>query len=104
MASCGLCDIGRIARIARSGMDFDPTALTATQLKAARQLVGWSAEALAARAGVGIATVRRAELSREFINRIKPETVCKVVRTLQRAGVILFARDTFGGPGVRLSR
>ncbi len=79
-------------------MDFDPTALTAPQLKAARQLVGWTAEALAARAGVGVVTIRRAELSQEFIDKMKPETLRKVVRTLQRAGVVLFARDTFGGP------
>jgi hypothetical protein len=104
MASCGSRDIGTAARIARSGMDFDPTALTAPQLKAARQLVGWSAETLATKAGVGVVTIRRAEVSQEFINKMKRETTSKVVRTLQRAGVVLFARDTFGGPGVRLSR
>jgi transcriptional regulator with XRE-family HTH domain len=101
MASCGLRDIGTFARIARSGMDFDPTALTAPQLRAARQLVGWPAEALAEKARVGIATIRRAELSEGRL-AMKPETLQKLVRTLQRAGVVFFARDTFGGPGVRL--
>lgn len=82
-------------------MKFDSTRLTAPQLRAARVLLGWSAEALAEKARVGVATIRRAELCRELTD-MKPETAEKVVKTLEKAGVMFWAADRQGGPGVRL--
>jgi transcriptional regulator with XRE-family HTH domain len=84
-------------------MKFNPTGLTAPQLRAARQLVGWSAEVLAAKSGVGIATIRRAELCHDLTG-MRPETAEKVVKALERAGVMFYGADRDGGPGVRLKR
>ena len=84
-------------------MRFDPTWLTAPQLRAARQLIGWSADVLAEKAGVGVATIRRAELCHD-LTAMRQDTVEKVVKALERAGVIFYGADREGGPGVRLRR
>ena len=82
-------------------MKFNPTGLIAPQLRAARQLVGWNAEMLATKAKVGVATIRRAELC-DGLTDMKPETAEKVVGALEKAGVMFWAADRHGGPGVRL--
>jgi hypothetical protein len=84
-------------------MDFDPTELTAAQLRAARQLIGWHATDLAERSGVGLATVRRAELC-DGRTDLRPENAAKIVKAFQRAGLVFLWRDRGGGLGVRLKR
>jgi hypothetical protein len=81
---------------------FDPKTLTDFQLRAARALVGWSAQELATRAALGVATVRRAE-QRKGAVAMNAANAEAVVRALQQAGVIFIAENG-GGPGVRLAR
>jgi transcriptional regulator with XRE-family HTH domain len=84
-------------------MNFDPTELTAAQLRAARQLIGWHATDLANASGVGIATIRRAELC-DGVTDMKPETATKIVSALQKKGLMFYGKDRSGGAGVRLKR
>ncbi len=84
-------------------MKFNSTGLTAPQLRAARSLLGWSADTLAEKARVGVATIRRAELCPD-ITDMKPETAEKVVQTLEKAGIMFWSADRQGGPGVRLRK
>jgi hypothetical protein len=82
---------------------FNPVELTAAQLRAARQLIGWHATDLAEKAGVGVATIRRAELC-QGVTDMKPETAEKVVKAFARHGLVFYGADRFGGAGVRLKR
>lgn len=74
-------------------------ALTSAQMRAARGLLNWSAEKLAVAAGVGIATVRRAET--KGVDRIDRATSDKIVTALMRAGIRLLDADEVVGEGVR---
>ncbi len=85
-------------------MKFDPAGLTPVHLRTARALLNWSAEVLAEKAEVGVVTVRRAELSQDFIDKMKPETGEKMVRALEKGGVMFWPADRQGGLGVRLRR
>jgi hypothetical protein len=82
---------------------FNATELTAAQLRAARHLMGWHATDLANKAGVGVATIRRAELCQGRTD-MKPETAEKVVAAFEKHGLIFNAADRYGGPGLRLKR
>jgi hypothetical protein len=82
---------------------FDPKELTAAQLRAARQFMGWHATELADKAGVGVATIRRAELCQGRTD-MKPETAEKVVEAFEKHGLRFYAADRYGGPGLRLKR
>lgn len=73
------------------------------QIKAARGLLGWSAETLADHAKIGRATVQRAETS--LVPPITVANLLAIQRALEAAGVIFIDRDRSsggGGPGVRL--
>jgi hypothetical protein len=74
--------------------------LTGAQIRAARGLVRWSAEDLALRAALGLATIRRAE---NVDNETSMTTAndLAVRRVLEAAGVE-FIDANGGGPGVRL--
>lgn len=82
-------------------MKFDPSELTAAHIRAARQLLGWHAADLADRAGVGIATIRRAELC-DGLTDMRAETAAKVASALQKGGIVFLGKDKRGGIGVRL--
>jgi transcriptional regulator with XRE-family HTH domain len=71
------------------------------QIRAARTLIGWNQETLAARAGVGIATVRRLE-SKSGPLRGQTETLWSLQKALEVAGVQFIEDDGTHGPGVRL--
>ena len=77
----------------------DPNEIIPAQIRAARALVKLSADDLADRAKVGIATIRRAESDNG------PKTSAVVLNALRHAleaaGVEFLAVDN-GGPGVRL--
>lgn len=77
--------------------------LAASQLRAARALLGWSQDQLAARSGVSKPTIARLEL-REGEMGGYAATRDKLVAALEGAGVIFLGDgDTKkGGPGVRL--
>jgi transcriptional regulator with XRE-family HTH domain len=72
--------------------------ITGAQIRAARALLRWSAEALAERSRLGVATIRRAEATDGHPN-LTAANVAAVQAALESAGVV-FENDH--GPGVRL--
>jgi hypothetical protein len=80
----------------------DTKLITGGQIRAARGLVRLSAESLAQRAQLGVATVRRAEI----VDGEPPITVANnaaIRQALEAAGVI-FVEENGEGPGVRLRK
>ena len=78
------------------------TPLTSDQIRAARALVRWSAVDLAREASLGLATIRRAELSENCTSMTTANDLA-VRRALEAAGVE-FIDENGGGPGVRLRK
>jgi len=72
------------------------------QIKAARALVAWSQEQLAAAAGVSVPTVKRLEAQDAQLGG-RAETGLKICSALETAGVE-FIDENGGGPGVRLRK
>jgi transcriptional regulator with XRE-family HTH domain len=72
------------------------------QIKAARALLAWSQEELAAAADVSVPTIKRLEASDGPLGG-RSETGEKIRKALQVAGVE-FISDNGGGPGVRLRK
>ena len=72
------------------------------QIKAARALLAWSQEQLAAAAEVSIPTIKRLEAQDGPLGG-RNETGLKIRSALESAGVE-FLDDNGGGPGVRLRR
>jgi len=78
--------------------------ITASQLRAARALLGIDQKTLAAMAGVSLPTVQRMEASDGNVRGII-DTLTKVAEALDKAGIELIgnnASSTTGGRGVRL--
>jgi len=76
-----------------------PKPLTSRQIRAARALLGWTAENLAKKATLGLATIRRAELAADTTSMTAANAVA-VRRALEAAGVE-FIDENVGGAGVR---
>jgi hypothetical protein len=76
--------------------------LTSAQIRAARALVRWRAQDLARESSVGVATIRRAELT-EKATAMTTANDSAVRRALEAAGVE-FIDENGGGPGVRLRK
>ena len=76
--------------------------LTSAQIRAARSLIRWSAENLAARSSLSVATIRRAELTDAETSMTAANDLA-VRRALESAGVE-FIDANGGGPGVRLRK
>ena len=72
------------------------------QLKAARALLAWSQEMLAAAANISIPTIKRLEAQDGPLGG-RNETVTKIRFALEAAGVE-FIDENGGGPGVRLRK
>jgi ribosome-binding protein aMBF1 (putative translation factor) len=72
------------------------------QIRAARAVLGWSAEDLARESSVSLRTIRRAELSDVHTNMTAANEQA-VRRALEAAGVE-FLDENGGGPGVRLRK
>jgi predicted transcriptional regulator len=72
------------------------------QLKAARALLDWSQEQLAAEAGVSLPTIKRLEAQDGLLGG-RTETARRIRSTLEAAGVV-FIDENGGGPGVRLRK
>jgi hypothetical protein len=81
-------------------MQKDP--LTSAQIRAARALLRWRAQDLAQASSVGVATIRRAELT-ERQTTMTAVNDAAVRRALESAGVE-FIDENGGGPGVRLRK
>ena len=76
--------------------------LTSAQIRAARALVRWRAQDLARESSVGVATIRRAELTDADTSMTAANDLA-VRRALETAGVE-FIDENGGGPGVRLRK
>jgi hypothetical protein len=76
--------------------------LLGAQIRAARSLVRWRAEDLARESSVGVATIRRAELTDQQTSMTAANDLA-VRRALEAAG-IEFIDENGGGPGVRLRK
>ncbi len=73
-------------------------AILASQSRAARALVGWSRDALAAASGVPPRTVADFELE----NTAPRESTSGAIRSALEAAGVEFIEENGGGPGVRL--
>jgi hypothetical protein len=78
----------------------DIAPLMSAQIRAARALLRWSAEHLAQASALGIATIRRAELT-DLQTSLTTANDLAIRRALESAGV-LFISENGGGAGVRL--
>jgi hypothetical protein len=76
--------------------------MTGGQMRAARSLLRWTAERLAQASGVGLATIKRAEVTDETVKMI-PANAKAVQAALEAAGVEFIAENG-GGAGVRLRK
>ena len=76
--------------------------LTDRQLRAARALLGWSAQQLADASKAGVATIRRVEPNDGPVN-MTASTMAAVQRALEAAGVEFIAENG-GGAGVRMRK
>lgn len=74
--------------------------LTGAQLKAARALLGITAEELAKRSRVGVATIRRAE--GQETATVTDAILMAVLTALDASGVQIIPADETAGAGVRL--
>ena len=81
---------------------MNPTPLKSAQIRAARSLIRWSAQDLAERALLSVATIRRAELTDSETSMTAANDLA-VRRALEAAGVE-FIEENGGGPGVRLRK
>lgn len=75
--------------------------VTASQIRAARALLGWNGAELAHAAGLSLQTIRRME-SELGPGRSSAANVDAVQRALESNGVSFLGADEAGGPGVRL--
>ena len=78
--------------------------LTATQMRAARALVGMEQKALAEASGVSLPTIQRMEASNGVVRGVI-ESLMKVMAALEATGIEFInegATSTGGGRGVRL--
>ena len=71
------------------------------QVRAARGLLGLSQEDLARRASIGVVTLKRLEAAGTEI-RGSAQTMARIQKALEQAGIIFVAQDSHTGPGVRL--
>ena len=79
-----------------------PKALTSAQIRGARGMLRWSAADLAREAALGLATIRRAELTEGETSMTMANDLA-VRRALEAAG-IEFIDESDGGSGVRLRK
>ena len=74
--------------------------LTNSQIRAARALLGWTANELSRQSAVSLRTIQRAELQETSMTAAND---LAVRRSLEAAGVE-FIDENGGGPGVRLKK
>ena len=86
----------------RCGESMRTPPLTSAQIRAARSLIRWTADELAAACALSVATVRPAEL-KESETALTTANDLAIRRALVAAGVE-FIDENGGGPGVRLRK
>ena len=89
-------------RAGKVNTSLPPFFLTGGQIRAARSLIRWTAEDLAAASALSVATIRRAEL-KENQTALTSANDLAIRRALESAGVE-FIDENGGGPGVRLRK
>ena len=75
--------------------------ISVAQIKAARDMLGWSTQVLAEAAGVSVATIKKYE-QQTGIPRANARILDSIVRSLNAAGV-QFTGDPLSNPGVTLN-
>ena len=80
----------------------DMNLITGAQIRAGRALIRWSAETLAEKTKLGVATIRRADAA-DGEPPITTANAAAIRATLEAAGVI-FVEENGEGPGVRLRK
>ena len=73
------------------------------QISAARVLLGISQKELASSASVALGTVKRIEAAREELTG-NAQTMGRIQRALEAAGIVFIEQDGLNGPGVRLRK
>lgn len=73
------------------------------QVRAARVLLGIDQQELAARSAVGLATLKRIESSGNQLTGTV-QTISKIRRALEAAGIVFIEQDEQSGPGLRLKK
>ena len=73
------------------------------QIRAGRALLGLTQVDVANRAGVGIATLRRIEASVDEVTGTA-QSISRIQRALETAGILFIEQDESRGPGVRLRK
>ena len=76
--------------------------ITSGQIKAARNLIGWTARDLALKAGIGFSTLIRLE-SADGVPSSNVKTLSAIKKAFEDAG-IEFIGTPEDGPGVRLKK
>lgn len=74
-----------------------------SQVRAARALLGWSQDELAARSGVSVATIRRQEPG-TGVFAASDDVAMKIMTAFESAGVEMVEGSDLKGQGVRWSR
>ena len=74
--------------------------MTREQVRMARAAVGWGVRDLAEKADVSANTVSRFENGSDALG----DTLTRIQRALEQAGVIFIDEDNHAGPGVRLRK
>ena len=75
--------------------------VTSRQIRAARALALLGQIELAERAGIGVATLRRIEASIDEVTGTA-QSLFRIQRALEEAGIVFIEQDGSSGPGVRL--
>ena len=83
-------------------ISYEPKTINSAQIRAARALIRWTAEDLATKSTLGVATIRRAEATDGPL-QMTSANLSAVRRALEGAG-IEFIDENGGGPGVRLRK
>ena len=73
------------------------------QISAARVLLGMTQKELASVASVALGTVKRIEAAREELTG-NAQTMGRIQRALEAAGIVFIEQDGRSGPGVRLRK
>lgn len=71
------------------------------QISAARVLLGISQQELATNAKIGLGTVKRIEAARYSFAGTS-QTMARIQRALEEAGIVFLDQDGKSGPGVKL--
>ena len=77
--------------------------ISARQISAARAVLGWDQSKLAAKSGLGVATVRRIEShppQENLFTAFRFTTLLKVLEVLEKEGIVLF-QDSDSKSGIK---